>query len=286
MSTQLLREIQENLQRIKISRHTHAPRPRIRVPLSAIGKITLVTMLGVVLAAACIGKIMFSVSGHIDPMVVAFMAVPLVMAGLIATGWRWTPLLGTLAGGLLLAALAPHLPSVMAIPSDPMFAPFVVLLALAAVGVPAGIGATVQNYRRAAWERRAPRWLAGALAGVAGTVAGVLLMAALAPVGSASGISPEALSELPALTTENFVFDQAEIRVTAGELVMLRLENADPVTHSFDVDELDVHVVMPHGQTALAVFKPTEPGSYTFYCAPHYDKKTGHGMKGTLIVES
>ncbi|MGI9181179.1 MAG: hypothetical protein ACR2H9_11850, partial [Longimicrobiaceae bacterium] len=145
MSTQLLREIQENLQRIKISRHTHAPRPRIRVPLSAIGKITLVTMLGVVLAAACIGKIMFSVSGHIDPMVVAFMAVPLVMAGLIATGWRWTPLLGTLAGGLLLAALAPHLPSVMAIPSDPMFAPFVVLLALAAVGVPAGIGAQVQN---------------------------------------------------------------------------------------------------------------------------------------------
>jgi plastocyanin len=66
---------------------------------------------------------------------------------------------------------------------------------------------------------------------------------------------------------------------------MLRLENTDPVTHSFDVDELNVHVVMPHGQTALAVFKPTEPGSYTFYCAPHYDKNTGQGMKGTLIVE-
>ncbi|MBA2245718.1 MAG: hypothetical protein H0W11_12235, partial [Gemmatimonadetes bacterium] len=124
MGTQQLREIQENLHRIKISRQPDAPRPRTRTPLSALGKLTLVAMIGVVLAAAYIGKIMFSVSGHIDPMVVAFMAVPLVMAGLIATGWRWTPLLGTLVGGLLLAALAPHLPSVISIPGDPMFAPF------------------------------------------------------------------------------------------------------------------------------------------------------------------
>lgn len=284
MSTQQLREIQTSLHQVRIASQPEPPRAPSRRALAAVGKLTLATMIGIMLMAAYMGKIMYSVSGHLEPVVIAFMVVPLVMAGLIATGWRWTPLLGSLVGGLLLAALAPHLPHILATPSDAMFLPFVVMLVLAAIALPTGIGATVQNYRRAVQERRAPRWLGGALAATAGLTAGVLLMSAVVPAG-ASGLNPEALAELPALTTEGFVFDQPEIRVKAGELVMLRLENADPVTHSFDVDELNVHVPMPSGQTALAVFKASEPGTYTFYCAPHYDKATGQGMKGTLIVE-
>ena len=31
--------------------------------------------------------------------------------------------------------------------------------------------------------------------------------------------------------------------------------------------------------------KPTEPGTYTFYCRPHADKAARTGMVGTLIVE-
>ncbi len=42
---------------------------------------------------------------------------------------------------------------------------------------------------------------------------------------------------------------------------------------------------MPPGETGVALFRADKPGTYTFYCAPHYDKKTGEGMKGTLIVE-
>jgi plastocyanin len=71
----------------------------------------------------------------------------------------------------------------------------------------------------------------------------------------------------------------------AGETVALRLENADSEGHSFDIDELGVHALIPSGEASLALFKPTQPGSYTFYCTPHYSKETGQGMKGTLIVE-
>ena len=36
--------------------------------------------------------------------------------------------------------------------------------------------------------------------------------------------------------------------------------------------------------SSLALFTPTKPGTYTFYCSLHYDKATGEGMQGTLIV--
>ena len=63
----------------------------------------------------------------------------------------------------------------------------------------------------------------------------------------------------------------------------LRLDNRDPEEHYFDIDELNVHVAMPSGTSALAVFRPTTPGIFTF------DRQVpGHreaGMIGTLIVE-
>jgi plastocyanin len=93
------------------------------------------------------------------------------------------------------------------------------------------------------------------------------------------------LASLPAHTAANFTFSQPEIHMKAGETVALRLENADSEGHSFDIDELGVHALIPSGEASLALLKPTQPGSYTFYCTPHYSKETGQGMKGTLIVE-
>jgi plastocyanin len=80
-------------------------------------------------------------------------------------------------------------------------------------------------------------------------------------------------------------FKGDEIRVKAGQLTALRLENPDGVGHSFDVDELNLHVAMPNGSESLALFTADTPGAYTFYCAPHYNKATGNSMRGTLIVE-
>lgn len=85
------------------------------------------------------------------------------------------------------------------------------------------------------------------------------------------------------LTAEAMRFGLPELRLKAGQEVTLALDNLDMYGHSFDVDELDLHVEMPANGQVEASFTPTEPGTYTVYC-----KVPGHreaGMVSSLIVE-
>jgi plastocyanin len=114
-------------------------------------------------------------------------------------------------------------------------------------------------------------------------VLGASLVAAVPPAGGTAGLNPEALAALPGLTARNSLFEQPTITARVGETVMLRLDNAATSIHYFDIDAFDVHVPMPSGESAVALFKPTAPGTYTFYCSV-----PGHrefGMQGTMIVE-
>lgn len=72
------------------------------------------------------------------------------------------------------------------------------------------------------------------------------------------------LAVLWVLVSGRNTFDQAELRARVGETVALRLENSDTQTHFFDIDAFDVHVPMPSGKPALALFTPTAPGTYRF----------------------
>ena len=262
---------------------TMTPRARFaRRPLAALGKLTLAALVAMALAVVFI---MVAMVGSIDMIGLAFSALPLIFAGIMLTGWRWTPALGTLIGGLLLAMVVPMISFILADPGSPMFAPVLLILALASVAIAAGIGATVQNYRRPAAERRAPRWLAAVLVGLAGLLVGAIAVGMLPRASATNGINPEVLAQLPSLSAKNYEFNQKQIRVKAGETVALRLENGDGEAHYFDVDELNVHAPILSGQNGLALFKPAKPGTYTFYCKPHYDKASGQGMHGTLIVE-
>jgi plastocyanin len=150
------------------------------------------------------------------------------------------------------------------------------------IAVVAGVAATVSGERQGA-EVSAPRWLRGFLIGTATFVLGASLVATMPPPDASAGVSAEALAQLPALVSGRNTFEQAELRARVGQTVALRLENRDTQTHSFDIDAFDVHVPMPLSLPALALFTPTTPGTYTFYC-----RIPGHseaGMKGTLIVE-
>jgi plastocyanin len=186
-------------------------------------------------------------------------------------------------GVLLIAPAAGEIAYTLTHPGDPMFAVLIVLFPVLAIGIAAGIAATVQNYRST--DRSAPRWLGVSLIGLAGACAGAIAVGAIPLPTTASGVSPQVLASLPAVTTKVFAFEQTELHVKAGETVAFRLDNADAAAHVFDVDELNVHAPMPVGQSGLALFKPLAPGTYTFYCSLHYDKASGQGMKGTLIVE-
>lgn len=261
---------------------TNQANPQPHQPVAALGKLTIGALVGIALVMFYLQTVVF---GEFDPVGALMGVLPLAFAGLIITGWRWSPVLGVLTGGVLLAIIGPELHHILTSPSDSMFAPVVILIALILMAIGAGIGATVQNYRRSVAQRLAPRWLPAGVAALVGLCLGAILVAAIPQTSASAGVSTEVMAQLPAVVVYNFSFEQKEIRARVGETVMLRLENHDAATHSFDIDELNIHApILPH-QASVALFKPTRPGSYTFYCAPHYDRASGEGMKGTLIVE-
>ena len=256
-------------------------RSRARTPLAALGKLTVLGVVGIGLALIYLQVAMI---GMIIPPLAVFAVVSFVVAGVVGVGWRWAPLLGPLWSVFIIAGNSTEITYNLRHATEVRgFAFTLFLLAMALIGLVAGIAATLQNYRSS--ERRTPHALAAGLALLAGLCVGAVLAAASAAGGVNAGVSPETLMSLPALKTANFAFDQHEIRVKAGETVALRLENGDSEGHSFDIDEFDVHAALPSGEMGLALFKPTQPGTYTFYCAAHYDKVTKQGMQGTLIVE-
>jgi len=261
-----------------------APRARSRKPVSALGKLTSAAL---VVIALDMVYLQAALIGMLIPPLAVFVALGLIFAGLVALGYRWAPVLGVLLSVLMLAMNGVPIVHAVMTPtvSFPMFVLGITMLPATIVGVIAGIAATVQNYRYAPEARRTPRGFSYVLTALLAVIGGALLVAAMPATGTAAGIDPATLNGLPVVSTKNFEFEQKEIRAKVGETVALKLTNSDAEAHFLDIDELNVHAPMPAGKESLALFKPTQPGTYTFYCMPHYDKASGEGMKGTLIVE-
>jgi plastocyanin len=211
------------------------------------------------------------------------MILTLVIAGVCATRWRWAPLLAVLWVVVsVVPGAEPYIYNLTHPAETGKFIATLLSLALLLITVVAGVAATVSGERQVA-EGRAPHWLRGFLIGMAAFVLGASLVAAIPPSDATAGVSAEALAQLPALVSGRNTFDRAELRARVGETVALRLENSDTQTHSFDIDAFNVRVAMPTNMPALALFTPTAPGSYAFYC--RIPGHTEAGMKGTLIVE-
>jgi plastocyanin len=217
------------------------------------------------------------------PPLAAIMVLTLLVAGVCATRWRWAPLLAVLwCIASVIPGAEPYASNLTHPTAHAVFAETLVTLALLLITVVAGIAAMLQRDGQAA-DAALPRWLRGFLASVATFVLGAILVSVIPADNTSAGVSAEALAQLPALTTAHYRFDQAELRARVGETVALRLENSDAGAHSFDIDEFNVHVPMPAGKPAFALFKPSKPGTYTFYCGVPSHREAG--MVGTLIVE-
>lgn len=100
-------------------------------------------------------------------------------------------------------------------------------------------------------------------------------------VGRETAVSTD--SGIVHITTKDMQFGQTHIRVQAGQPVTLQLDNYDLYGHSFDVDELNLHVQLPPNGRAEATFTATAPGTYQIYCAVPGHREAG--MVGTLTVE-
>lgn len=257
-----------------VMRHSYS-----RTALAGPGKIAAAALIGIALSLV---YLQIALIGQVIPPLAIFAVVALIMAGTVWAGWRWAPVLAAIWSLFIVAGNAEHVRYNLTHPDDAhSFAFTTMLLGIAAVGLISGIGATLQNYRRAADARRMPRWGRYGLVGLVGVAAGAILAVALPQTGTAAGVSPEALASLPALTTANFSFDQPELRAKVGETVALRLENRDRDAHSFDLDAFDVHAPMLSGARSVALFRPDRAGEYAFYCGvPGHDET----MRGTLIV--
>lgn len=101
-------------------------------------------------------------------------------------------------------------------------------------------------------------------------------------------------SEVPVVhvTLGDYAFKPDVITLTAGQPVVLELENVDRITpHNLTLaDEaagLDLDVDVSGGKTVRVELTPAVPGTYTFYCSkklPFMKSHREHGMEGTLTV--
>jgi plastocyanin len=252
-----------------------------RGPLSALTKTTLASM-GIITGLMLYTLVPFGP----NPMSLIAGGIALLAAVLVALNFRWAPIVAAVVALALLGLLAFPLTefiSGLGAKNLPMFAFGATVILTAVTALVAGIAAAVQNYRLPAEARRAPRALAALLTLALGLLLGGMAIVALPRHAANAGVGADIAAALPVQPIS--VFEGGEIRIKAGEIVAVRLANSDPVAHSFDVDELNIHAPMAAGEETVAIFKAAAPGEYTFYCAPHYDKASGQGMHGTLIVE-
>jgi P-type Cu+ transporter len=116
-----------------------------------------------------------------------------------------------------------------------------------------------------------------------------LLVVAVASVGVAGGVMAadraiDAGASHVDVVARNVLFEPDEIRIHAGEFVVLRLINEDPIFHDWEVEGLaNIDVAALPNQTGRIRFRIDQPGTYAFICTvPGHEQA---GMHGTLIVE-
>src|SRR5262245_26100956 len=219
-----------------------------RLPLASLGKLTLIALVGL---ALCLTYLQAAIIGTLIPPLAIFTAISLLIAGIVGIGWRWAPALGALWSIFMIVGNSEDIIYNFAHPSNAhQFNFTVVTLAVAVVGVVAGVSATVQNYRGR--ERSTPRVLPFALTALIALCLGAILVAAIPQGGASAGVSAEVLSGLPALSVASSAFDQQEIHAKVGETIALRLDNRDSEAHSFEIDELNVHAPMQAGPSDQA----------------------------------
>ncbi len=123
-----------------------SPRQQRR-PLTALGKLTVAALIGLALSYLYLVVVLI---GAFEPIAIT-VPISLLLAGMVATGWRPAPAIAAFVCFLGLLPELPMLPGHLG-QFDSNMPAFVVnvlvILPLFVVVIVAGIAATVQNYRR------------------------------------------------------------------------------------------------------------------------------------------
>jgi plastocyanin len=261
-----------------------------RQPVSVLGKLSITTLLGAALSSGSLALLI----GLPDNLpLIATTTTLLLIAGLIALGHRWTPLLGTLLSAIFLTVMSgqPDVLYHITHPKEGGFASFtfdILLFAFLVVTLGATLYATIQNY----WqhERQAPRWLTTALSGVAGMVIGALLIAAIAQPVATTNTASTATGGEPVVHMGPGNFLQSSVTIPKGSKLLLVddgsflhilnngfWQNGQPQSAK-EPGAPTINNLQNNG-TRVEIGPFTTAGTYHIYCSVH------QGMNLTVTVQ-
>ena len=217
----------------------------------------------------------------------------LALLGPVWRGNRWATLATIPLMVVLLGAVVPPFATLFGSPSTANFAVWLtltVILVAAVAGIPFAIVATLESFGklRPGAAVQAGGGFAGAslfIAAVVGSIIGMttvaLAVAASPPTGSGTvGGAPDATLSV---TLHELRFEPDPLALEAGRATAVFVTNEDAFDHSFDIDDLDIHVHVAASQTAVVMVEPSSAGSLRLYCGI-----PGHaeaGMVANLSVD-
>ncbi len=283
-------KVEERLEHVDPRRRARAPG---RTPLAPLGTLTLAALLGNALAYLVQFSYLLLTAGMVVPPILIIAVLTVLVAGAVATGWRWMPLLGAFVA-LVTSTLTLSVPPVIYALTHPgnvvTFSTSVALLACALVALVAGVGATIQNYRDAAYERRAPGFLGKALSGLAGIVVGMFIVSLIVAANPPTSIASTTTNGEPTVHMSANTFLQNVVLVPKGS--KLHLVDDGNVEHvlrngfwkadgtpesSAEPGAPVVSVTVTGGSTDIGPFATA--GVYHLYCTIHT------GMNLTIVVQ-
>lgn len=185
---------------------------------------------------------------------------------------------------LLQVLNAQDTPYDLARPANP--SPFLITIVALAGSVAAIVGGLV-GFLEA--RRRRPLWASSGRAGwLSMVVIGMVIGAALTSVQtSRSSAYGAAIGEAPTttqvLTIEDLRFVQSSVAMGRDQVLGLFVVNPTGVGHSFDIDALGIHVLLPPNSTTAVTIQSTQPANLAFYCSVHGHRAAG--MAGTLAIQ-
>ncbi len=255
--------------------------------LSILSKVTIAALLGSALAFAGL----LAVIGEIVMPIPIVMLGLLISAALIATSWRWTPILGLFMGiGTLIGGRSYTVFHLMHPEDFRFFSVVLLIIVLGIVALVSGTIATLQNYRG---DTRTPRWLTSGLSAMGGVFVGALLVSAIVAstaTSAAGGPTSAAAGNLPVvhMGPGNFAVSS----VVAPKGAKLQLVDDGTFTHILangtwqgttpkpareSSAPLVNNVQINSGTAEIGPF--TTAGTYHIYCTVH------PGMSLAVIVQ-
>ena len=244
------------------------------------------TILGLVLCGVAwiLGLLATFISGEVGFVTVLFaifLAVTVVLIGLVRRFGAWALVLTALLMLLNLAGSGRHMVEGLRFPDSFFdFAPSLFSVAGSLLALGGAIVALVARRRHA--TRSAPTRTERSAAG--GLVAVLVALAALSGVltlANRDRVSAEAKAGALPVRMKATKFEPERVEARASQPLRILVRNSDPGYHSFTIAALDTDVTVNPGSERLIDLGDVPPGEYAYVCTLF-----GHEsfMKGTLVV--